>query len=412
MLTKLLDCLNKNEILTSDQHGYKQRHSTETASVSLLECIYRSLDEGQQVAAVFFDMTKAFDCINIDFALQKLDALGIRGRVLEWLETYLRNRKIAVKLGDTISECAVMEHGVGQGSVLGPFIFTIFVNDLPAHVDGKVVLYADDGAVVVVADSDEELHNKVLQIISQFEQWCCRNDLALNTSKTSLVRFCTKQRYLRPLELRYNGDNLKALTTVKYLGTYIDADLTWNGQTEHLAKTISKNIYLLINLKNLVSQEHLLQIYFALFQSVLSYNIVLWGSGVNNINRLFILQKRALRVIFNLGPSESCRDIFKSYNIMTLPGLYIYNCIKLVYNSDNVSDLGDTHNYFSRHRDQIKFDKHRTMTFEKSPLYSGKKFTNKLHKNFKNVSKQLFLRDAKRYILGSCPYSVSEFMNQ
>lgn len=233
--------MNKTNILTASQHGYRPGMSTETAAVSLMDKIYRVMDEGKTVAVVCFDMSKAFDCVNIEFALTKLFSVGIRGNVLEWIKMYMEKRNIAVRLGQTVSECYTMEYGVPQGSVLGPFIFSIFINDLPAHVDGYVTLYADDAAVIVEAEDECILVKRVNSIIEAFETWCNKNHLILNTEKTALVRFFSRSCYAVPITVNYDNTKLDSQQNIKYLGIYINNDLSWSTHVDHVCNTISNS---------------------------------------------------------------------------------------------------------------------------------------------------------------------------
>ena len=148
------------------------------------------MDSGERVCGVFFDLSKAFDTVDRDFVAQQLNNLGILDPLNSWIVSYLSNRKVVVKIGTTTSDKKDVSIGTPQGSVLGPLIFLLYVNDLPCHISqGKIFMYADDSTIIISDPDPSILRNKVSTVLEEFNQWCYNNRLIINRDKTVLVEF-------------------------------------------------------------------------------------------------------------------------------------------------------------------------------------------------------------------------------
>ena len=155
----MINFIRKYNILNPSQHGFLPNKSIESASYQCLNYIFRNIDDGKHVVTIFFDLSIAFDTINSSFLFTKLYNLGIRGTLLKWIESYVSNRKMSVKCDGVISETRETKLGVPQGSVLGPLLFVLYVNDLFRNIkSGHVTMYADDTTVVVTADGVDDLY--------------------------------------------------------------------------------------------------------------------------------------------------------------------------------------------------------------------------------------------------------------
>lgn len=406
--------LNRFNIISDHQNGFCPGKSTETATISFMENIYRAIDKGKYVASLFFDMSKAFDSIDLDILSIKLHAIGIRGKTLTWLMSYMRCRKVYVQWEKENSELYDVNMGVPQGSILGPLIFLLFINDLPSHLGtDTLVLYADDTSISQEGDSVEELQFKLDEVIQKFMTWCYRNKLILNAEKTVLVQFFGRKRIETPLNVIINNFPLQPTDSTKFLGIYIDFELNWKVHIDNVIKNLSKTFYAILQLKKVLDTKSLLDVYFASVHSVLSYNIPLWG-GSTDSNRVFIAQKRIIRLIFGMKQTETCKVIFKNNKILTLSSLYIYRCVvHIKKNEAKYETVSENHRYQTRHGSLLKLDKYTKAMFQKSPTYASKKLFNHLPQDLKSLPKiEAFKKQVKNFLIDKCFYSVEEFFLQ
>lgn len=415
---RMLNYLNKLSVITSCQHGFTVNRSTETAACELVDCVHGNLDDGLCVAGLFFDESRAFDCLNFNFILDKLYNLGFRGVFLKWIESFLTDRWLYARVGQHDSSKYAVRMGVPQGSVLGPLLFTLFVNDLPNNIvtcypaltDVKIILFADDTSFIVSAATMEELRDKCKLLVECFTEWCHKNCIILNVNKTDVVLFNARDSDRR-LVLSLQSGELKSSDCVRFLGLQVDSGLGWHQHTDTVCRKLCSAYFALRRLKPVLSLDSLMNVYFSLVYTHLKYCVVVWG-GTSVSNAVFIAQKKIIRMIFDLKPRESCRPIFVQNNLMSLPSLYIYDC--LLYTKKNIHLLkkcSQFHEYNTRNKETICIPKHRTSRFENSPTYSGMKLFNHLPDRLKVLDYKSFKQNIKKILLERCFYSNHEYFS-
>jgi hypothetical protein len=256
---------------------------------------------------------------------------------LSLLSSYLNNREQMVVQGQDKSGFKSVVSGVPQGSVLGPFLFVVSVNDFSFSMPCDTVLYADDTTLINYSPDFEKLILKENRAMDKALEWFQANSLKVNDSKTENLIFTLNNSY----------NNAK---DVKLLGIVLDSQLSWDGHIEHLCIKLARVTYLIRKLRSCVSEEMLLTTYYAFFHSHLRYGVVLWGNSSHS-KKAFIWQKKVLRCIKNVHDRESCKPIFKDLQIMTLPCLYIYCCLLSVKESiNNFTCRENVHSHFTRRR--------------------------------------------------------------
>ena len=415
MAKRITDFLEKYHILTNSQHGFRGCLSTETATTDLIQTIYERMDSKEYIMGLFFDLSSAFDTLHIPFVADKLEKLGIRGNVNDWLISYLTNRRLLVKIGDIISDRYEVSMGTPQGSVLGPLIFLLFINDLPEFIKyGKVFMYADDTSIIVSSRSLEELEKLVNTVLGQFNSWCYKNRLIINYDKTVCVLFRTQNKNIyKSINISLNSRQLSIQKDTNFLGVILDENLGWTKYIDQLCAKLSKSCFAIVMLKNSLDQTSLINVYYALFYSKISYNIIAWGQSVD-IQRVFVMQKRVLRVIFNMRNMESCRDTFKKNNLLTVTSIYLYKLFIYMYGIKNKLPAHcDNHEHNTRNRNNIYINKYNLTLYKKSPLCAGSFLFNKLPSDIKETNNiKQFKAKIFKLLCSKCFYSVGEYINQ
>lgn len=421
MHEKILSFLRYQNCISVHQHGFIPKKSTTTGIFSALELIHNHINEGLHTLCIFVDLSKAFDSINHEILLSKMFAYGIRGPVLEWIRSYIFNRlqivEINHKQGQFRSKPCIVSRGVPQGSIIGPLLFTIYMNDLPQYLENsKVIMYADDCTLILANKSEEELRTSASRVMVKFHDWCTMNQLTINTSKTKFISF--KSRFIKHISLNntitFNNLTIEEVQNSKFLGLTIDTYLNWEGHISHLCKNLSSSAFLFSKLTTYCNRKTLLACYYGYVYSRIKYNIIAWGSADQYlINRVFLLQKRLVRIIFKLKSTNSCKPLFKEHKILTVPCIIILECALFVHKNKQLFKKNcDFHSYDTRHRRNIAINKHNTLLYEKSPYYFCSKIYNHLPSEIvEKTSETSFKKDLRSFLSQNCFYSLNNYFS-
>lgn len=395
---RLLSFFNRGDVFASQQFGFRKHVSTTHAVLKLLEDAVDAFDDRCRTEVTLCDLTKAFDCISPSILLEKLDSYGVRGVCLGLLRSYLTDRRQYVALDKGESRVMPQTIGVPQGSVLGPVLFLIYINDLPSCVSSaKMLLFADDTTLYCSHSDLGVARAKMQEAIEQASSWFVLNKLALNSSKTQGLTLATDK-------------NVPNQSPVSLLGIVLDQRLTWASHVDQVCARVSSGIYALRNLTSLVTIDVMKIAYFALVQSHLAYGVLLWG-GSAEARRAFIEQKKAIRVMVRAGPRAHCRDLFRSLGILTLPSLYIYvTCLHVRKISPSLRTRADVHSYGTRGRDLYLVPASRTRTSEKNKINIS--LYNSLPTELKSLTTSAFKSALKQFLLENAYYSVDEHLSR
>ncbi|KAK9877197.1 hypothetical protein WA026_016945 [Henosepilachna vigintioctopunctata] len=403
--------LNKYKIISNNQHGFRAGRSTQTAAVSLVGYVHECLDAGLHVAGFFFDQSRAFDCLMFGFILDKLYNLGFRGIFHDWLGSFIGGRSVVVRVQNGLSGNYGSTLGVPQGSVLGPLLFLLFINDLPEQVKAeRIIIFADDTSFAISAPSHEELSSRCKVLLTDYIEWCRKNSLLLNLDKTECIYFSTNSLHRDVLSFVYDDVILTSKPHTRFLGIYVDSRLRWCDHVDQLCRRLNSAYYAIYRIKKSLPVDTLLSVYYGLFYAHMDYNIILWGNSVD-VGRVFLSQKRVVRLMFNLGPRESCKKSFVDKNMLTAPSLYIFRCLLYIRENEcSLPRLADSHRYLTRYGDLMALPKHRSSRFESSPLYQGRKLYNHLPPEVRSLPYPLFKIKIRKQLLRKGYYSVGEFL--
>ena len=278
----LLDYLNQYNLLSSNQSGFRKGYSCESCLLNITNKWHNALNKGHIVGCVALDLSKAFDVLNIDIALKKLEIYQCSSTALLWFRSFLCGRKQYVKINEYSSEIKDQNHGVPQGSILSPLIFGVFMNDLPLFLKKvNIDLYADDINLYSEGVSVKKIENTLSKDIQVFEKWCYNNKLKVNIKKSKSLLICTKQRRLKlgnpELKLKLNNEHVECVKEHTILGLVVDNDLTWSSHINLLCRKLSTIIGLLWRIKDYLSYDMKIMYYNSFIVSRMDYCICIWG---------------------------------------------------------------------------------------------------------------------------------------
>lgn len=405
--------LGKYFLLSDAQYGFIRGKSVNLALFETIDFLLESWNRKDLAVAALFDLTKAFDCVDRALLCHKLEQWGVRGVALRLFKSYLANRMQFVELsgctGSSRSEILESQHGVPQGSILGPVLFLIYVNDLPESIQNKMIMFADDTNILFGAANYGELAADFRMSVADLSGWFCTNGLQLNLSKTQVIRFGSYGGEFTELLLD-SSEPVQLEDNVKFLGLYIDKNLRWTSHVEYLLKKLNKYCYLLWNLAQQAPRQVVLTVYFAYVFSNLNYCIEIWGSSSHLVS-LLKLQKRCLRLIAGIGWRESCVPVFKSLGILTVVDMYILACATFIReHPDLFAHDVFQHGYGTRNR-RIMVQRRTGLEVCRSNCRNSMiRIFNGIPVHIKNLPIKKFKKELKRYLIGECHYSIEAFL--
>ena len=291
-----------NELFCKNQYGFKKQHCTEHAVLEAVDRISTGLDSGHTLIAVYLDLSKAFNTLNHNILISKLKYNGFNKNSLDWCKSYLSNRTHFVDLNYTKSNMVENSVGVTQGSILGPLLFSIYINEIQNSTKYfDFIKYADDTSLL---NSNICIGRDNLTIINdelnKVYTWLCTNRLSLNIKKTKFMIFHNKNKKIIHLvpNITINNIMIEPVEDFNFLGIPINEMLNWNTLIckLHVSTKVSKSIGILYKLKSILPLYILKILYNSLILPHFLYSILVWGT---NINEPFKLQKKAVRVISN-----------------------------------------------------------------------------------------------------------------
>lgn len=389
---RLMNFLQQERIISHCQYGFQPNKSAEDAAINLTNFVASSLDQGKKCVGVFLDLAKAFDTLSINILLKKLEAIGIRGLPLQLIKDFLTNRYQSVKIGEYISCSLPITCGVPQGSVLGPGLFLIYINELCQYEPskGKIFSYADDTALIFRGDSWAEARYLAEKGLHQTSLWLNKNLLTLNINKTKYITFAiNKTTQPNNFTLKaHNCNNIQSLTctcaplvrtvNIRYLGTQIDDNLSWQVQLDILSARTRKMIWLFKKLRNVLKLKMLKTLYFALVQSILTFCITVWGGACKTkILKVERAQRSLLKVMLRKPFRYPTMTLYKDCNVLTVRQLFILHTT-LRMHKELTYDAKVT--YPARRNNRIcKTTKHNTAFFRRHSCFLAPYLYNKLN---------------------------------
>ena len=408
--------LENNNLIFKYQFGFRRNYSTSLALINVVEEIRQAIDEKKITLGIFLDLSKAFDLVNHDILLTKLEKIGIRGLPNSLIKSYLNARQQYVKINKSISKLQNVTLGVPQGSVLGPLLFLIYVNDLPKATTCNIKMFADDTSIFINGKDADKLKEQAEICLNDITKWFHANKLIVNNDKTNYVVFSKKCIPEELDKLKFTNITITRKNNTKYLGMILDSKLTFNEHIKQMSKSLIKIISAFNVLKNKIPNNLKLQLYYAYFHSKINYAIEIYGAAANKyINKIDILQHRAIKILFKLDFMTPTAYLLKTYRILSLKDHYKINVAKFVYNKKTASRVPIfLENYFcelnlsnypnTRNKDKMKLPQIRTEQGKSMIKYQGACVWNELisknrHFTLGEYSKKCFIKTIKNIMI-------------
>lgn len=335
--------LDSNKIISDYQFGFRKNISTEDAVSSLVKHTVAEIERKQKCLGIFLDLSKAFDTVCVPLLINKLEVLGVRGNVLSLFSDYLSNRTQCTKIGPHISKPEQIEYGVPQGSILGPTLFLLYVNDLcsQSYPYCRLFAYADDTALIVSGNTWVEAIENAEFAMKQTMTWLNRNLLTLNIDKTKFLTFASRKSVQPPRDSitlkahvcngRYSACNCSEIArtdNIRYLGVLVDSCFNWYDQLELVTTRIRSLIFIFKKLRGSADKQILFTVYTSLCESLITYCIPIWGCACKtkfiNIERA---QRAVLKVMLGKPFGYSTRQLYRDAGVLTVRQLFIHRSV-------------------------------------------------------------------------------------
>lgn len=398
----LMAFLNKYNLLHDNQSGFRPKHSCATALVKLINDWMECIDKGDMVGALFIDFRKAFDLVDHTILLNKLSLYKFNQSAIQWFKSYLNFRQQAIQSVNGLTNFATVQSGVPQGSILGPTLFLIFINDLPlCFKKCSSDLYADDTTIHTHSRNIDVIEDTLQSEFGNTQTWGKKNKMNIHMKKTTCMLVGSRKRVndSRPLNIHTNDTTIQSVTKQKLLGIYIDEHLSWSAHLDHLCSLISSKITLLRRLATYVPSHVQKVFYQGYILPYIDYGSVTWGSAPGtSIERLAKLQKRAARIILHAEYDTPSMEMFNKLGWMSVPDRLRYNKAVLTYRAVNnlspeyisklLKPMSEVHplNLRSSDNGSLYVPKARTALYDSSFACSAPRLWNALPQTVKNSS--------------------------
>lgn len=423
MYKRLNEFVIKHKVLTPEQYGFRKSSSTSLACFNLIKQITECISSKKSTASLFLDMSKAFDHVNHRILLQKMHTYGIRGKAYDWFKSYLDNREQSVEItsidhsqGKPIkkaftSDYRINNNGVPQGSILGPLLFLLYINDLPKVTNDKFILFADDSTLVIEAEQEASLKDKIEASLARVNQWLSENCLQINVNKTKIIHYKTQRANPAPLNVTFNNENVDQTEETIFLGIRVDAFLNWKPHVKSVCDKLDRFVYALRRLTLTVSKKAAIIAYYGYAHSVLQYALIIWGNSIN-VEDALKAQKKCIRAICGVPVFESCKPLFKELKILPLTCMYIMEICLFVKSNPILFKLqSDISNRPTRYEHKLSLPWYRLQYCRRNVFCMCVIIYNKLPTTFKELTYSKFKRAIFKWLLDKCFYKIDDYLN-
>ena len=374
---RLYSFFEKYKLFYEFQFGFRGGHSTIQALIEVLDKIRDSIEKGKIVCGIFADLSKAFDTVDHKILLEKLNHYGIRGNAHSLIKDYLQNRKQYVQIGDIKSRLLPINCGVPQGSVLGPLMFLIYVNDIAIKCPhGMIRLFADDTNIFIEHTDINSLMGNAKEIIEYLNLWFKTNKLTLNINKTNFIIFTTQKKREQidiPNTLQIENVVINRISHTKYLGLIIDEQLSWKEHILQLRNKLKGLFPIFYDIRNFINLKDAQIIYYAMVLSRINYGLIIYGSADNKLMLpLQTLQNKLVKVLLNRNYRDPTDEIHDQMEILKVSDNYKLEVLTFVHRFFNNKLPSVFNDYFKKLSDCHDINTRNSKYILKDPMYTSK----------------------------------------
>lgn len=370
------------------QYGFQKKSNTLGATTDLVEHITEELDKNKYVLCVFIDLQKAFDTVDINILLEKLNKMGIRGVANNLMRTYSKNRKHYTVLGEHKSKIAELNVGVAQGSVLGPVQYLLYVHSLQyLGLRAKYYKFADDTVLVFSASDTKNLEKLVNDDLKLYYSWLCKNKLSININKSVYMTIKQKNKPKCEINVYLNNVKLIEVSEYKYLGLVLTNRLTWEPHIQNVMKKIAPMVGAIRRCTELLNDNSRNLLYNSFILPHLRYLIPCWGNAPQYLmDKVQRTQNKAIKTIFKFEYLTPTEEIYDRTRLLDIKKLKTFEQVKLIYNVKNkqiktnleIETVRSYHTYPVRCANHLRNANVRTTKAQNSPLYQCIETFNKI----------------------------------
>ena len=311
--------LKEHQVINTLQSGFIPGDSTVNQLVDIYNNFCQALDDGKEVRAIFCDISKAFDRVWHKGLLFKLHSVGISGSLLQWFADYLYNRKQRVVIPGVTSNWSSVEAGVPQGSILGPLLFLLYINDIVESINSSIRLFADDTTLYIIVDNPLHAANQLNSDLSRIHQWATNWLVTFNPSKSKSIIFSRKRNKPNYPNVVMDQQPIQEVNSHKHLVLILSSDCTWHDHLEYIKSKAWTRINVMRKLKFKLDRRSLQIIYFTFIRPILEYADVVWKNCTQyEINDLEKIQNEAARIVTGATKLVSINSLIQETGWETL----------------------------------------------------------------------------------------------
>jgi hypothetical protein len=333
---ELNNYLNETSVLNEHQSGFRQYHSCQTALLRLVDSWLHAMDEGCVIGTVYVDFKKAFDLVDHNILLYKLKLYHFSEMAYKFFASYLSNRSQLVKANGVTSDTCHVISGVPQGSILGPLLFLLYVNDLPLQLQSDSDMYADDVTIHRKGQNIVTIQHQLQKDLDCANEWCKTNNMAINPNKTTCMTLGSHPKIKNLPDLALFVDNVKIIQveTQKLLGIHIDSHLNWKTHVDKTCAKLVSKLALFKRIQYYLTLDVKVLYYNAYVTPVFDYGCVVWQKASKcDMTRLSKLQRRFAKIIVRDDTNIDTSNMFKELNWLTFEDRCKYFTSIIVYKS-------------------------------------------------------------------------------